>query len=442
VLGAVVSPPDAVAPMAIVKRLALPSRIIAILEGEGLVNDATALILFGFAAAAVTTGSISVGTAAISFLSIVAGELAWGLAVGWATLHVRHRSGGPQVEITLALLTPFLAFWPPHALGGSGVLATVAAGLYVSWNGPRFIQPATRLQGFFVWNLVVFLIEGLLFLVTGLQARQIVQSLSGSAWQQYLGAALIISLVVVIVRFMWVFPATYLPRYLVPRLFSRHPAPNWRTPFVISFTGVRGVVSLGAALSIPVLMAGQPFPERDLILFVTFFVILVTLIGQGLSLPWLVRRLGLATEGRREAMAAKRRELGARVEGVDAVLAQLDEMERRGAPAALVKTLRRRHTDRRAHLAATADEAIPGSPAAEEAMLQLQLVEAERARIARLYAAAAIDDDARRRIERELDLEDARVHHAAESASGFSDEELCLAMRNGGDPAHGFPAAV
>jgi CPA1 family monovalent cation:H+ antiporter len=141
-------------------------------------------------------------------------------------------------------------------------------------------------------------------------------------------------------------------------------------------------------------------------------------------------------------MAVKRRELAARVEAVDAVLTQLDEMERRGAPAALVQTLRRRHTDRRAHLAATADEAIPGSPAAEEAMLQLQLVEAERARIARLYAAAAIDDDARRRIERELDLEDARVHHAAESASGFSDEELCLAMRNGGDPARAFPEAV
>jgi Na+/H+ antiporter len=441
VLGAVVSPPDAVAPMAIAKRLGLPSRVIDVLEGEGLVNDATALILFGFAVAAVTTGSVSIGTAAASFIAIVAGELAWGLAVGWATLHARHRSGGPQVEITLALLTPFLAFWPPHALGGSGVLATVAAGLYVSWNGPRFIQPATRLQGFFVWNLVVFLIEGLLFLVTGLQARQIIQGLSGTAWQQYLAAGLIISLVVIIVRFVWVFPATYLPRYLAPSLFRRHPALKWQSTFVISFTGVRGVVSLAAALSIPVAVAGHPFPERDLILFVTFFVILVTLIGQGLSLPWVVRRLGLAAEGRREAAQAKRRELAARVEGVDAVLSRLDDLERQGAPHALVHTLRRRHVDRRAHLAATADEAFPGSPAAEEAMLQLQLVEAERAHIARLYADAAIDDDARRRIERELDLEDARVHHAAESARGLSDEEQGAAMRNAGDPARAFPEA-
>jgi monovalent cation/hydrogen antiporter len=441
VLGAVVSPPDAVAPMAIAKRLALPNRIIAILEGEGLVNDATALILFGFAVAAVTTGSFSIGAAAASFLAIVAGELAWGLAVGWATLHVRHRAGGPQVEITLALLTPFLAFWPPHALGGSGVLATVAAGLYVSWNGPRFIQPATRLQGFFVWNLVVFLIEGLLFLVTGLQARQIIQGLSGPAWKHYLAAGLIISLVVILVRFVWVFPATYLPRHLAPSWFRRHPRPEWQSAFVISFTGVRGVVSLAAALSIPVAVAGGPFPGRDLVLFVTFFVILVTLIGQGLSLPWVVRRLGLAAQGKREAVEAKRRELAARVEGVDAALVRLDHLEQRGAPAPLVQTLRRRHEDRRAHLAATADEAVPGSPAADEAMLQLELIEAERAHIARLYAEAAIDDDARRRIERELDLEDARVHHAAESAGGMSDEEQCLAMRNAGDPARAFPQA-
>lgn len=169
VLGAVVSPPDAVAPMAIARRLAVPQRILTVLEGEGLVNDATALILFNFAVAAVQSGGVSVAAAAASFVLIVTGELVWGVGVGWAMLRLRHWVRGPQVEIVLALLTPYLAFWPPHALGGSGVIATVAAGLYVSWNGPRFIAPATRLQGYFVWGLVVYLVEGVVFLLTGLQ---------------------------------------------------------------------------------------------------------------------------------------------------------------------------------------------------------------------------------------------------------------------------------
>lgn len=438
VLGAVVSPPDAVAPMAIAKRLAVPQRILTVLEGEGLVNDATALILFGFAVAAVASGSVSLGTAAAKFMAIVAGELLWGLAVGWAMLRLRCRTGDPQVEITLALLTPFLAFWTPHALGGSGVLATVVAGLYVSWNGPRFIQPATRLQGYFVWNLVVFLIEGLLFLMTGLQARAAIEGANAAGWQRLLVAGITVSAVVILVRFVWVFPATYLPRWLSRRARERDPAPSWQYPFVIAFTGVRGVVSLAAALSIPVAIGAQPFPERDLVLFVTFCVIVTTLVGQGLSLPWVIRRLGLADAGRREAFDAKRRELAARVDGVDAALARLDEMERDGAPAHLIGTLRRRHADRRAHLAATADDAIPGSPTADDAVLQLELVEAERTRVAQRYAEAAIEDEARRRIERELDLEDARVRHAAESALGPQGEEQGRRAQAAGDPARLF----
>lgn len=435
VLGAVVSPPDAVAPMAIAKRLAVPQRILTILEGEGLVNDATALILFGFALTAVASGGVSIPWAAASFAAIVAGEVAWGIGLGWAILRLRHWSRDPQVEITLALLTPYLAFWPPHALGGSGVLATVAAGLYVSWNGPRFIAPATRLQGFFVWGLAVFLIEGIVFLLTGLQARAVVEGSGAAGWGRLLAAGLSVSLLVILVRFVWVFSATHLPRLLWPPLRGRDPAPPWRYPFVIAFTGVRGVVSLAAALSIPLAIGDQPFPERDLVLFTTFCVILTTLVGQGLTLPGVIGRLGLAHEGRREAALAKRREVAARIKGVDAVLARLDAMERDGAPARLVDPLRRRHSDRRAHLAATADDTVPGSPTADEAMLQFELVEAERERIAQAYADDAIDDEARRRVEREFDLEEARAHHAAESAVGAPEEEPATSRRFAGDPA-------
>ncbi len=174
-LGAIVSPTDVVAPLAIARKLGLPRRIMVVLEGEGLANDATALVLYRFAVIAVTTGTFSLGEAAGEFVLIVIGEVIYGLAVGWLSLRLRKWSHEPRVEITLSLLTPFLAFWVPFHLGGSGVLATVACGLYVSWNGPLLIPSATRLQGIFFWDLIVYLIEGLVFLVTGLQARTLIE---------------------------------------------------------------------------------------------------------------------------------------------------------------------------------------------------------------------------------------------------------------------------
>ncbi len=420
VLGAVVSPPDAVAPMAIARRLVVPERVLTILEGEGLVNDATALILFSFAVEAVGTGGrVSVTEAAASFVLIVIGELLWGVGVGWAMLRLRRLARDPQVEIVLALLTPYLAFWPPNALDGSGVLATVAAGLYVSWNGPRFIAPATRLQGYFVWGLIVYLVEGVVFLLTGLEAHMVVVERGTEGWERLLLAGALVCAVVIVVRFAWVFPATYFPRWLLPRLRVRDPAPPWQYQALIGFTGIRGVVSLAAALSIPLTIeSGGPFPGRDLILFATFSVILVTLVGQGATLPGVISWLGLDGAGRAEAGEAKRREVAARIEGVDAVLARLDELAREGASAAAVAASRRRHLDRRAQFAGTADEQVPGNPVADDAVLELKLVEAERLALARLYAHDRIADEARRRVERELDLEDARVRHAAESATG------------------------
>jgi len=207
VLGAVVAPPDAVAPMAVMKHLRLPRRLITVLEGESLVNDATALVIFGFALSAVVTGTFSVPAAAGRFLAIVVGEIAYAVIVGWLILRVRHLAADPLAEVLLALATPFLAFWPPHAAGGSGVVACVATGLYVSWNGQRLIRPATRLQGYFIWGLVAWSIEALVFLLTGLQARAVVSGISGEGWNRALAAGLLVSLAVILVRFIWVFPA-------------------------------------------------------------------------------------------------------------------------------------------------------------------------------------------------------------------------------------------
>jgi CPA1 family monovalent cation:H+ antiporter len=412
-LGAIVSPPDAVAAMAVLRRMRLPRRLLTILEGESLVNDATALVTLSFAVEAVATGAFSPSAAAMRFVMIVVGELGFGVAVGFAMLRLRNFAADPRAEVLLALATPFLAFWPPHELGGSGVVACVATGLYVSWNGRNFIRPATRLQGYFIWDLVNWCIEALAFLVTGLQTRVIVTHLSGDGWPTFLAAGALVSVTVIVIRFLWVFPVTYLPRWLWPPLRKREPAPNWRPPFLVGYTGLRGAVSLAAALSIPLMIDGRPFPHRDLILFATICVIVATLVVQGALLPAVVEWLGLGHVGAREAAANKRAENIARVKGIEAVLARLDRAEAAAAtrrPA--VDALRRLHEERRANLLATAEEeATMEAHIADLNALQLELIEAERAEISAAYDTKKITDEARRRIERELDLEEASIRH-------------------------------
>ena len=417
VLGAVGAPPDAVAPMAIARRLEGPKRILTVLEGEGLGNDATALILFSFAVGAVLTGGVSIVHATGTFAAVVVGEIAWGLAVGAGGLYVRHWVRDPEVEMILALLTPFAAFWPPHFLGGSGVLAAVTAGLYTSWNGPRLISAATRLQGFFVWGLAVYLVEGIVFFLTGLQFRLVMAAPDEGEWMRMIGAAAMTVVVVIIVRFVWVFPASYLPSFWRRRSAAR-VRPTWQETFLVGFTGIRGVVSLVAALSVPQMVGDEPFPDRDLILFVTFAVILVSLIGQGGALPKVIKLLKLDVVGRIEAQRAKRGEVSARVEAIDAALELLKELEASGAVDRSVVNLRRLHENRRLDFVQTADVAFDGAPAADSATIQRRLVAAERASIARQFAAGKLTDEARRRIERELDLADSMLRHAADSATG------------------------
>src|SRR5215471_12474382 len=237
-LGAIISPTDVVAPLAIARNLGLPRRIVVILEGEGLANDATALVLYRFAVAAVSTGTFSLGEATGTFVLIVVGELLYGLAVGWLSLRLRQWAREPRVEITLSLMTPYLAFWVPSHLGGSGVLATVACGLYVSWTGPRLIPSATRLQGIFFWDLLVYLVEGLVFLLTGSQARALIDRVHGFSIRELVVATVWITLLVIAARFIWIYPATYLPRWLSPSLAKRDPSPPWQGPFTIGFVGV------------------------------------------------------------------------------------------------------------------------------------------------------------------------------------------------------------
>jgi CPA1 family monovalent cation:H+ antiporter len=412
VLGAIVSPPDAVAPLSIARRMQLPRRILVILEGEGLANDATALILYRFAIIAVSAGAFSFAEAAGSFALIIAGELLWGIAAGWLMLRLRRWVADAQIEIVLSILTPYVAYWPPEHLGGSGVLATVVAGLYVSWNGLSMISAATRLQGIFFWDVLVYLIEGIVFLMTGLQARTLITGLGAYSLSALAGSAAVVSVVVILARFVWIYPATYLPRWLISVIARKDPSPPWQWPFVLGFTGVRGIVSLAAALAIPLAMDnGRPFPDRDLILFLTFSVILVTLVGQGLMLPAVIRALGLANAGERELHADRTEELLARRQAIEAATERLDQLVvERELPDDVVRRLRAEHQDRLRHFEYTPQRGEDHQhPTTLPDEIELLLIAAEREQINQLFRQGTLKDEARRRIERELDLREANL---------------------------------
>lgn len=409
-LGAIVAPPDVVAPLAIARRLGIPRRILVVLEGEGLANDATALILYRFAVMAISTGAFSLPEATGAFAAIVAGELAFGAAVGWLSLRARHYARDPQIEITLSLITPYVAYWLPAHFGGSGVIATVVCGLYMSWNGPLLISSATRLQGIFFWDLVIYLIEGLLFLLTGFQIRELIEKSKEFPLHYILFATALVIVIVIIARFAWVFPATYLPRVLSKSLRERDPSPPWQWVFVIAFTGVRGAVSLAAALALPfALPTGEAFPHRDLILFVSFGVIFITLVGLGLGLPLVVRWLGVAQAGRAEHLAEHESEIAARREALDAALKSLDAItDDRELSDEVVKLLRARHEIRANQLPDTLDPDAHDVTAVG-ASLTRELIGSERKFIHLLLRDGKITDEIRRRIERDLDLEEASL---------------------------------
>jgi monovalent cation/hydrogen antiporter len=406
VLGAIVAPTDAVAPLAIVRRLALPRRLTVVLDGEGLANDATALILYRFAVAAVSTGVFSFGEAAGTFALIVVGEIAYGIGVGWVSLRLRRWARDPRVEITLSLMTPYAAFLVPQYLGGSGVLAAVAAGLFVSWNGPLLIPAATRLQGIFFWDLIIYYLEGFIFLVTGMETRALLDSANPVSLRDLAIAVLLTVAAVVVARFIWVFPSVYLPRWLSPSLARRDPSPPWQWAFLLAFVGVRGVVSLAAALAIPLTtLNAASFPDRDLIIFITFGVIVVTLIGQGSLLPGVVRWLALPHDAEDERRREQDAEITARLQALDVARDRVKRLTADGkVPEEVLAILRARHDHHAGQLPRNSKDGLKAAAAAAE--LRADLIAAEREYIYRLLQQGQLTDEARRRIERELDLEE------------------------------------
>jgi len=418
VLGAVLGPTDPVAATAIASRVGAPRRVVTVLEGESLINDATALIAFRFAVAAVVEGTFSLVDAIGEFAFGIAGGLAIGIAAGTLGIELLRRIDDAPTEAVLSLLLPYFAYLPAELLGLSAVVAAVTCGLYAALRAPRMFTPATRLQLNAVWELVIFVLNGALFVLVGLQLRGIVDALDGFSAGEVAGYAAAVVGTLVLVRFAWVFPATYLPRLLFRRLRERDPKPPWQSPFAIAFIGMRGAVSLAAALSIPItVQGGGDFPYRDLIIFLTFAAIVFTVCVEGLSLPWVLRRLAIDDDGeeaREEDIARLRTAEGAiaRIEalrGEDWV--REDTAERMHG---LYRFRQRRFRTRLGKELVDDGLPLPPDENADERSRDYQrflreILEAQRDALIALRREGAISDDTMRRIERDLDLEDARL---------------------------------
>jgi Na+/H+ antiporter len=402
-LGAIVSPPDAVAAVAVLRRLSVPPRLVTLLEAESLFNDATALIAFRFSVAAMATASFSLPSAALSFVVVGIGGILVGIVVGAVIALLRRRLTDPPVEITISLLTPFASYLAAEQLHVSGILAVVTTGLSLGWWSPRIMDPNVRLRGRAVWDMVIFALNGLVFLLIGLQLSTVLPSLADHPPLTTIGLGLLVSAVVIAIRLVWVAPAAL----GLPILGHRK---RWSDVLIIGWAGMRGVVSLATALALPL-----ETPNRDLLLFLTFCVILATLVGQGLTLPWLVRALGVSDDG-----SSAEQELRARAAALDAACQRIKQLtDEWPNHLPLIETLKSQYGHRASHLGdltsyGEANGNQPLSQAAEQEILEhgqikRSVIDAERAAILELRQRGEIGDQAWRRVERDLDLEELRL---------------------------------
>ena len=400
-LGAIVSPPDAVAATAVLRRLSVPRRIVTLVEGESLFNDATALVMYRASIVAMSTATFSLPEISLLFAAVSVGGVLVGLVVSAAIAALRRHLSDPSVEITVSLLTPFAAYLAAEQLGVSGVLSAVTAGLYIGWWAPQLMEAETRLRARAIWDMTVFMLNGLVFILIGLQLSTILDAPSVRSLPNLLGLGLLISLTVIVIRLAWMFLAICSP--LRPGRRSR-----WREAVVVGWAGMRGVVSMATALALPLAT-----PEREVLIFLTFFVILVTLVGQGLTLPWVIRLLGVADDGHESAQEARARSMA-----VDAAVARIEELAGEWPThLPLVDALRAQYGHRASHLGEhleSVDENGLPTDAAEQELLEHRqirraVIDAERQAVLDLRARGELDDQSWRRIERDLDLEELRM---------------------------------
>jgi CPA1 family monovalent cation:H+ antiporter len=406
VLGAIVSPPDAVAATSVTQRLKVPRRIVTIVEGESLVNDATGLVAYRFALAAVATGNFSFTQAGGRFALVAAGGVAVGLAVGWLVAQIHRRMENFELETVITLLTPYAAYIPAEHLGVSGVLATVAAGGYLGWRNPQLLSALTRFRGQGVWRVLLVLFNGLVFILIGLQLASIRALTTGIPWPSLIGYAAAVSGVVILARLIYVPIGTYLPRLLSRRIRERDPNPPWQAVALIGWTGMRGIVSLALALALPLALPnGSPFPQRAVVVVVSFAVILATLVLQGLTLPAVVKALKLKDDGadlreEREALRQASEAAVKRLTEIDAIsIINPQLMERVRLPYAqrLERLTEQTREDPECRL-------TEGESAAFR-RLRGEALDAERKTVVALRNQGRISEEVLHRVQEALDLE-------------------------------------
>jgi len=408
-LGAIISPPDAIAASAIAQRLGLPRRVVTIIEGESLVNDSTSLVILKVALAAVGFGSVQlVGHIGLPgyFFYVSAGGIAVGLAVGWVVNRVRHYivGDGAQIVLTVSILTPFASYLAGEIFQVSSVLAVVASGLYLGWESPEVISPTIRLQSRAVWEMIVFLLNGIIFVLIGLQLPGILRGMEQPWWPRPVIYALIINFICIIVRLGWMYPGAYLPR-MIRSIRESEEKPEPREIFIVGWCGMRGVVALAAALA----LNGYPtFPGGHLVQFIAFSVIFTTLVFQGLTLPFFIRYLGVGDDG-----SSAREEREARNLMSDIALEKIKghRLEKK-YPESALNSVEQIYRERAFTLHDDLADQLGWSDHRHHQLsvrkLRRGLIVAQRRSIVQMRRAGLIGDDVLHKIEYELDLEDAR----------------------------------
>ncbi len=404
VLGAIVSPPDAVAATAIMTRLNVPRRVVTILEGESLVNDASGLVLYKFAVAAVLTGAFSFLDASAQFVGVAIGGMIIGVLLGRFFVFIHRHLGDVFIEVLMTLSVPYITYILAESLHVSGVLAVVAAGLVRGRYSPEIVSAEMRIIARSVWNLLVFLLTSLVFILIGLQLSGIVGRLTGYSATELVLYGTLVSAVAIAVRFAWIYPATYLPRMLSARLRERDPAPAEAELFIMSWCGMRGIVSLAAALALPLaLEGGAPFPGRDLIIFLTFVVIAVTLVVQGLSLALLIRTLRVGTD-----WSEHEEEQHARFALGKAAIAAIDELAaKESVPGEMAERIRAEFAEK-VRIAPPGGHVLSGGADVAK-RLRGAAIRAERQELIRIWRENKISDDVLHHLEEDLDYQESRL---------------------------------
>jgi CPA1 family monovalent cation:H+ antiporter len=406
VLGAIISPPDAVAAAAATKGLSIPKRITTILEGESLVNDATGLIVYKYAVAAVVTGAFSLWQAGIQFFFVAAGGIALGLLIGLIFKWIHKLTpDNPTTDTTLTFLAPFVAYLTAESIHISGVLSVVTCGLYLGRKSSEVFSQQTRLQAYGAWNTVIFILNGLIFIFIGLQLPQILATIEGHSFITLLKYGGIVSVAVIIGRIVWVYPGAYLPR-LFKSVRDAEPEINPRLVTIVAWSGMRGVVSLAAAMALPLTIAGSdPFPNRSLIIFLTFSVIFSTLVLQGLTLRPLIKWFGLKQDGKEHEI-----EQAARLKIASSVIEHIEENYALSLSDDVLNQIKSKYEIRIQRIRKDQPlKKLDDKVINEFHRIQQELLDKERQLVIRLRNEEKINDEALRKIEYELDLEETRL---------------------------------